>query len=247
MIDKIKVNNITKVFDSVIALNNVNIQFEKGKVYALLGHNGAGKTTLIQNILGIQKLKKTIDSGEIIYLSNEIKIRGNEYKNHLSYSPEIYSLFEDLSVMEYLTFVAKVYKRPKSSEELIKKLIEYFELKGKENRFIYSLSNGMKRKVAHIAALLTESDFCFLDEPFSGLDPVSIFKLKSFLCDDIEKNRTYIISTHQLAILESIVIPDELMVILLMKDGKLIHQGTKENLLESTGEESIEKAYIKLS
>ena len=247
MIDKIKVNNITKVFDSVIALNNVNIQFEKGKVYALLGHNGAGKTTLIQNILGIQKLKKTIDSGEIIYLSNEIKIRGNEYKNHLSYSPEIYSLFEDLSVMEYLTFVAKVYKRPKSSEELIKKLIEYFELKGKENRFIYSLSNGMKRKVAHIAALLTESDFCFLDEPFSGLDPVSIFKLKSFLCDDIEKNRTYIISTHQLAILESIVIPDELMVILLMKDGKLIHQGTKKNLLESTGEESIEKAYIKLS
>lgn len=86
MIDKIKVNNITKVFDSVIALNNVNIQFEKGKVYALLGHNGAGKTTLIQNILGMQKLKKTIDSGEIIYLSNEIKIRGNEYKNHLSYS-----------------------------------------------------------------------------------------------------------------------------------------------------------------
>lgn len=172
MIDKIKVNNITKVFDSVIALNNVNIQFEKGKVYALLGHNGAGKTTLIQNILGIQKLKKTIDSGEIIYLSNEIKIRGNEYK---------------------------------------------------------------------------ESDFCFLDEPFSGLDPVSIFKLKSFLCDDIEKNRTYIISTHQLAILESIVIPDELMVILLMKDGKLIHKGTKKNLLESTGEESIEKAYIKLS
>ena len=247
MIDKIKVNNITKVFDSVIALNNVYIQFEKGKVYALLGHNGAGKTTLIQNILGIQKLKKTIDSGEIIYLSNEIKIRGNEYKNHLSYSPEIYSLFEDLSVMEYLTFVAKVYKRPKTSEELIKKLIEYFELKGKENRFIYSLSNGMKRKVAHIAALLTESDFCFLDEPFSGLDPVSIFKLKSFLCDDIEKNRTYIISTHQLAILESIVILDELMVILLMKDGKLIYQGTKKNLLESTGEESIEKAYIKLS
>lgn len=95
--------------------------------------------------------------------------------------------------------------------------------------------------------MLTESDFCFLDEPFSGLDPVSIFKLKSFLCDDIEKNRTYIISTHQLAILESIVIPDELMVILLMKDGKLIHQGTKKNLLESTGEESIEKAYIKLS
>ena len=95
--------------------------------------------------------------------------------------------------------------------------------------------------------VLTESDFCFLDEPFSGLDPVSIFKLKSFLCDDIEKNRTYIISTHQLAILESIVIPDELMVILLMKDGKLIHQGTKKNLLESTGEESIEKAYIKLS
>lgn len=247
MIDKIEVNNITKVFDSVIALSNVSIQFEKGKIYALLGHNGAGKTTLIQNILAIQKLKKAVDSGEITYLSNEVKIKGNKYKNNLAYSPEIYSLFEDLSVIEYLTFVAKVYNRPKSSKELIKGLIEYFELKGKENRFIYSLSNGMKRKVAHIAALLAESDFCFLDEPFSGLDPVSIFKLKSFLCEDIEKNKTYIISTHQLAILESIVISHELMVILLMKDGKLIYQGTKKNLLELTGEESIENAYIKLS
>lgn len=244
MVDKIVVNSVVKQFNSVTALENVSLELDSGKIYAVLGHNGAGKTTLLQHILGIQSLKKGTDEGKISYLFNKKFVR--DFKRELSYSPEIYSLYEDLSIMEYLCFVAKVYKCPKSVINKIEELIKFFDLEGKEERFIYGLSNGMKKKVSHIAALMIEGSFCFLDEPFAGLDPVSIFNLKEYLCENVKSNCSFVISTHQLAVLDSFEVEDEFLEIILMKKGKLVYKGTKRKLLEMTGESSIEKAYIKI-
>lgn len=244
MLDRIIVSNVEKNFDSVTALKDICLELEHGKVYAILGDNGSGKTTLLKHILGIEKLKKRIDKGEFSYIHNKRFVK--DYKKELSYSPEIYSLYEELTVIEYLTFVAKVYNCSEDVVDKMQELIKIFNLKGCEERYICNLSNGMKKKVSHVAALMIERSFCFLDEPFLALDTLAIINLKRYISNKVKEDFSFIISTDQIDVLEDFNIEEEFFEILLLKAGKLVYKGRKSELLEMTNESSIGKAYLKI-
>uniref|UniRef100_UPI0039B8EFBD ATP-binding cassette domain-containing protein n=1 Tax=Candidatus Ruminimicrobium bovinum TaxID=3242779 RepID=UPI0039B8EFBD len=162
---------------------------------------------------------------------------------YFTYSPELYYLFEDLTILEYFEFVKKAYCI--NEESNIFELIKIFDLEEKLNNFISTLSNGMKKKVSHIAAFFPNTPFCILDEPFSGLDPIAIYNLKKYIKDTFKK-RTYIISTHQLAILDSINIPSQDVYLVLMNKGEVVFNGSKEQLLYDDKYKNIEQAYISL-
>jgi len=206
--------------------------------YAVLGHNGAGKTTLIREILGFGNKRNSA----IEYRTETQTIQ--KVKLHMSFSPEKYELLEDLTVYEYLQFVAKLYKQY-NDQVLMKmeELLEYFELEDKRNKFIFTLSNGMKKKLCHISALAVETDFVFLDEPFAALDPVSIYHLKKYIVDH-SGSRGFIICTHQLDIIDKMEFQEDTLEIILLNQGELKFKGDKKSLFESTSKHSIEEAYI---
>lgn len=235
--DEIRINNLSKSYGKNLALKKISTQFNKGKVYAVLGHNGAGKTTLMKEIIGLYKENKSI-----VYLGSGQSIDYPKYE--MSFSPEQYALMDDLSALEYLIFVAKLYKKHNDvTEKYMYKLLRAFNLYENRNKFIFTMSNGMKRKVGHIAAMMLQTDFVFLDEPFSALDPISIYKLKKMITEN-PHNQGYILCTHQLDVVENLAVDNEKFEIIILNRGELIFQGNSNLLLTSTNQKTIEDAYM---
>lgn len=238
MLESISIVNLTKKYGDNCALDNISIDFTKNKIYAILGHNGAGKSTLVKEILGFN----TKRNKSIHYITSKNTEGFPKYR--MSFSPEKYELLEDLTVDEYLMFVSKLYKQ--HNDEVIERidhLLKLFELEEQRRKFIFTLSNGMKKKVCHIAALAVKTEFAILDEPFAALDPVSIFHLKKYLIENLE-DRAFIICTHQLDIIDKLDIEEERLEIILMNKGVIKFKGVKQNLFTNTGFDSIEKAYV---
>ena len=237
MLDTIMVDNLSKSYGKTTALKNINVQFTKGKIYAVLGHNGAGKTTLMKEIIGFYK-----KNSAIAYFSNEQPIPFPKYG--MSFSPEQYALIEDLTANEYLVFVTKLYKKYNdATQDRLYELLRTFDMYEKRNKFIFTMSNGMKKKICHIAAIVLETDFVFLDEPFAALDPVSIFKLKKIITENVH-NQSFVLCTHQLDIVESLAIDNDNFEIILLNQGKLIFRGNIQSLLSKTNKSTIEEAYV---
>ena len=170
-----------------------------------------------------------------------------DFKYDMSYSPEVYTLFDDLTIIEYLHFVANIYRKNISIQEKIADLLERFSLNEQKNKFIFTLSNGMKRKVSHIAALMLDSPFTILDEPFTALDPTSIYLLKDYLVHKIKQSQqTFIMSSHQLAILDSIELDEDFIEVIFLENGRLLFAGKKTQLFTLTGSKTLEEAYMKM-
>jgi len=243
MLNEIDIKNLSVAYSHKFVLNNITTNFKKGNLYALIGHNGAGKTTLIKQILKVD-LRNT---HKISYLDeNNEKLTDKHIKYSLSFSPEKPILFEELTVMEYISFVVKMYgSYNQDSKNRIETLLTLFHLENKKNKYIFALSNGMKKKVCHIAALSLNSDFTFLDEPFAALDPVSIYDLKNYIVSNFRET-TFIISTHQLDIIDNLPIDNSVLNIRILTQGNLIFNGTKEALLRNGHYKSIEEAYMSL-
>lgn len=239
--DSIQVVNLSKTFGKVVALDNVSTTLRTGKIYALLGHNGAGKTTLLKHVLGLYRIQVP---GSVIY-SSAGKHEGKNFRKDIMFSSEDVALFDDLTVDEHINFIINVHRiHEKDYLNEYEKLLHMFELQNKRKRLINTLSNGMKKKVSLIAALIAENKFCVIDEPFAALDPEAIFCLKNYLVSNVNR-ATYILSTHQLAILESFTLADALLELILMKEGKIVFQGSKKELLEYVSVDNIEEAYLK--
>lgn len=239
MLKEIVVEDLTVSYGGHIALTHVSTRFEKGQVYALIGHNGAGKTTLIKEIL-----KTNIKERSIRYISDAEGKAQKKLKYRMAFSPEKPVLFEDLTVLEYITFVLKMYDHYGDAQmEKVKGLLKSFNLEQVKDKFIFALSNGMKKKVGHIAALALDADFIFLDEPFAALDPVSIYELKNYLI----AHRTaaaFIIATHQLDIMDNMAMDPGQLHIRLLNQGRLLFNGTKSELLLTHPFTSLEEAYL---
>lgn len=234
-LDTIIVEDMSKSYGKTTALKNVHIQLTKGNVYAVLGHNGAGKTTLMKEIIGFHKKNNSIS-----YFNNEHAIPFPKYR--MSFSPEQYALIEDLTAMEYLIFVTKLYKKYNDvTLNRLHDLLKTFDMYEKRNKFIFTMSNGMKKKIGHIAAIVLETDFVFLDEPFAALDPVSIFKLKKIITENVQ-GQGFVLCTHQLDIVESLA--NDKFEIILLSQGELIFQGNIQLLLDKTNKSSLEEAYV---
>lgn len=232
----IEIKNVTKIYGgSKKALNNVSFNVGDGEIFAFIGHNGAGKTTLIKSIMGILEF----DSGDIVINSKSIKEFPMECKRIMSYVPDNPDLYENLKAIEYINFICDMYEVPESvREEKIKNLSDTFELTDNLSEPISSFSHGMKQKVALIAALAHDPEVLIMDEPFVGLDPTSVFKMKELMHEMCKKGKIIFFSTHILDVAEKLC--DRVAII---KNGEIVSVGSMK---EVKGDKSLEKVFLDL-
>lgn len=216
-------------------VNNLNAEIDNGDICAFVGHNGAGKTTTIKCIVGILDFK----DGDIFINNKSIKKDPISCKREIAYIPDNPEIYEHLKGIEYINFIASAFKVPKAKkEQLIKKYSDMFEMSAFLNQEIGGYSHGMKQKIVLIAALVHEPKVLILDEPFVGLDPASTHYLKEEMKKMASQGVTILFSTHILDVAEKLCNK-----ILIIKNGKLIYNGSMENL---TKNKSLEEIYMEI-
>ena len=231
----LKIEHLTKNYGNKKAVDDLSLEIKPGEIYGFIGHNGAGKTTTLKSCCGILPF----DSGEIRI--NGISIAENplECKRNLAYIPDNPDLYEFLTGIRYLNFIADIYRiSKKDREEKIKEFADLFELTSDLSQPISAYSHGMKQKLAIIAALIHSPKLMIMDEPFVGLDPKAAHIVKQLmrqLCDD---GGAIFFSTHVLEVAEKLC--DKIAII---KGGKLITSGTTD---EVKGDTSLENVFLEL-
>jgi ABC-2 type transport system ATP-binding protein len=186
----IDVRGVTKTFGSLTAVERLDLTIPSGGIYGFIGPNGAGKTTTIRMIMSIL----LPDSGELRVLGHASAL---EAKDRIGYLPEERGLYKKMKVAAYLTLIARLKGVPERGlKEKIHAAIERIGLKGVENKRCEELSKGMSQKIQILAAIMNEPDLLILDEPFSGLDPVSTRMLKDLILEEHRRGATVLFSTH---------------------------------------------------
>lgn len=231
----LKIENLTKRFGEKTAVDRLSLEIRPGEIYGFIGHNGAGKTTTIKACCGILPF----DEGEI--LIDGISIRENPLacKKKLAYIPDNPDLYEFMSGIKYLNFIADVYQVPQSErEEKIRKYGELFELTKDFAQPVSAYSHGMKQKLAIISALLHSPQLIIMDEPFVGLDPKASHLVKQIMREMCDAGSAIFFSTHVLEVAEKLC--DKIAII---KEGKLVVSGPTE---EVKGDSSLEHVFLEL-
>lgn len=231
----LKIENLTKKFGDKVAVNNISLEVEAGQICAFIGHNGAGKTTTLRCIACITGF----DEGQIIIDGISIKQNPMEAKKNIAYLPDNPELYEHLKGIEYVNFIADVFKinketRQKRIEEYAKKL-EIFNDLGYP---ISSFSHGMKQKLALVSALIHKPKLLLLDEPFVGLDPNASYQFKLIMQELANSGTAIFYSTHVLEVAEKLCSH-----VVIIKNGKLVESGKME---EVRGKKSLESIFLEL-
>ena len=231
----LKINNLTKRYGDKKAVDNLSLHIQKGEIYGFIGHNGAGKTTTIKSCCGILNF----DEGYILVDGVSIKDDPLSCKKKIAYIPDNPDLYEFLSGIKYLNFVADVFGVSRQDrEERISKYADMFELTKDLAQPINAYSHGMKQKLAVISALIHDPKLIIMDEPFVGLDPKASHLLKQTMREHCDKGGAIFFSTHVLEVAEKLC--DKVAII---KGGKLITSGTME---EVKGDTSLENVFLEL-
>ena len=187
----IKCTELSKKYDEVQALSEVNLTIEKGEFFGLLGPNGAGKTTLLKILTG--QIRTTTGDAEILGMNIEQNIM--EVKKKIAIIPEQESPPSFLTPREVLEMVSSIRKIEKPKIEF---WIEFFDLQPMEGRVCRNLSRGQKQKVMLAAAFISETELMFLDEPFINLDPIVQTKVRDWLVEYVKEGGTVFLNTHLL-------------------------------------------------
>ncbi|MGX4600133.1 ABC transporter ATP-binding protein [Faecalimicrobium sp. JNUCC 81] len=231
----LKLVNVSKSYKNKLAIDNISLEINKGEIFGFIGHNGAGKTTTIKAIVGIHDFEK----GDILINSHSIKTNPIECKQDIAYIPDNPDLYESLTGIQYLNFIADIFKVERvKRQDLIQKYSREFEIEKDLGSLISSYSHGMKQKLAIISALIHSPKVLILDEPFVGLDPKASFTVKEIMKEFCEKGGCIFFSTHVLEVAEKIC--DKIAII---KDGKIIASGTTS---EVKGDNSLENMFMEL-
>ncbi|MEO0275710.1 MAG: ABC transporter ATP-binding protein [candidate division WOR-3 bacterium] len=220
----IEVKSISKSFGKIEAVKDLSFEIKRGEIFGFLGPNGAGKTTTIKILLGILRP----DKGEILFEGENILKNIEEYRKRIGYVSQEVSLYKDLNIFENAEFRAGIYgvKKEKFLENY-KILLEKFGLKLWEKEIIKNLPTGIERKASLLCALIHNPEILFLDEPTSGMDPLSRFKFFNELIKELkEKGKTILITTHYMEEAEYFER------ILLIHNGEKKALDTPENLKE---------------
>ena len=231
----LNIQHLTKTYGGKKAVDDLTLHIAPGEIYGFIGHNGAGKTTTIKSCCGILQF----DGGEITV--DGISVRDNplEVKRRIAYIPDNPDLYEFLSGIQYLNFIADIYQVPKAArEERIRRWSETFGLTADLAQPVSAYSHGMKQKLAVISALLHEPKLMILDEPFVGLDPVASHALKGVMRELCDRGGAIFFSSHVLEVVEKLC--DKVAII---KSGRLIASGTTE---EVRGDASLEDVFLEL-
>ena len=227
----ITIKDLRKSYGKNEVLKGINLTINEGDIYAFVGSNGAGKTTTIKSMLGILPF----DSGDVLYDNLSIKTDGLKIKEELAYIPDNPDIYEHLTGLEYLNFVADMYET--SEEYRNKKIKEYakeLEIDTKLNDKIGSYSHGMKQKIVIISALIHDPKVIIMDEPFVGLDPISTHKLKEIMKALTKEGKIIFFSTHVLDVAEKLCNK-----IAIIKNGKIIAEGSMKELTKNSSLEDI--------
>lgn len=231
----LSIKNLTKKYGEKVAVDNLSLEIAPGEIYGFIGHNGAGKTTTIKSCCGIIGF----DDGEILIDGVSIKEKPLECKKKMAYIPDNPDLYDFLTGIKYLNFVADVYGiQKREREEKIRKYADIFEITDALAETVGSYSHGMKQKLAIISALIHSPKLMILDEPFVGLDPKASHKLKEIMAELCAQGGAIFFSTHVLEVAEKLC--DKIAII---KDGKLIVSGKTS---EVTGNTSLENVFLEL-
>lgn len=232
----LEINNFSKIYKgNKRAVDTISLEVKEGEIFGFIGHNGAGKTTTIKSIVGINEF----DEGDILINGMSIKDNPFECKKIMAYIPDNPDLYESLTAIQYLNFVADVYGVSETQrEELIKKYGDAFEITNNFGSLISSYSHGMKQKLAIISALIHKPKLLVLDEPFVGLDPKASHTLKGIMKEICEEGASIFFSSHVLEVVEKLCSR-----IAIIKDGKIAAYGTVE---EVKGTSSLEDVFMEL-
>ncbi len=233
----LQINHLSKQYGGKDrkAVDDLTLHIKPGEIYGFIGHNGAGKTTTLKACSGILKF----DSGEILIDGISIKDNPLECKRRMAYIPDNPDLYEFLTGIQYLNFIADVYQVPASErEERIAEYATALELTDDLASKINSYSHGMKQKLAVISALIHNPKLLMMDEPFVGLDPKAAHTLKQIMRQFCDNGGAIFFSTHVLEVAEKLC--DKVAII---RAGKLVIAGDTETV---RGDESLEDVFLEL-
>ena len=231
----LNIQHFTKTYGEKRAVDDLSLHIAPGEIYGFIGHNGAGKTTTLKAAVGILQF----DAGEITIGGHSIQTEPLACKRLLAYIPDNPDLYDFMSGIQYLNFIADVFGIPAAERwARIEPLADAFELTGDLAQPISAYSHGMKQKLAIIAAWIHDPKLIIMDEPFVGLDPKAAHLLKGMMRELCDVGGAIFFSTHVLEVAEKLC--DKVAII---KGGRLIRSGTME---EVKGDDSLEDVFLEL-
>ena len=231
----LNIAHLTKAYGEKKAVDDLSLHIAPGEIYGFIGHNGAGKTTTLKSCCGILRF----DAGEITVAGKSIRTDPIACKQVMAYIPDNPDLYEFLSGIKYLNFIADVYGVGKTERETrIRNYAERFGLTDDLAQPISEYSHGMKQKLAIIAAWLHEPRLILMDEPFVGLDPTASHQLKTIMREHCDRGGAIFFSTHVLEVAEKLC--DKVAII---RSGRLVASGTMEAV---KGDQSLEDVFLEL-
>ena len=240
MTPAIRIQSVTKRFGPLVAVSDVSLEVPEGTFLGLLGRNGAGKSTLIKMITGLMKPTE----GDIHVLGEKVSMTSLEMKRRIGVTPQGMAMIDGLTGPQYLRLIGRLYGLEDGViDERRKELFDVLELEPESGTLIGDYSYGMQKKTALCAALIHGPKLLLLDEPFEGVDPVTVRVIKDLLLGLNRKGTTLVLTSHALDLVETLC-----PVLAIIDDGKVLASGTIEALKAAHGEgDSLEQIFLELT
>ena len=222
----IQARNLTKQFGKLVAVNNLDLDVPRSRIYGFLGPNGSGKSTTIRMLCGLL----IPSTGEANVLGIDIPDNANKLKPKIGYMTQKFSLYTDLTVIENLEFIANIYSfKPKDQKQRIKELLDSYDLVNQKQQFVGTMSGGEKQRLALACAVLHRPNLLLLDEPTSAVDPKSRRDFWAKLFELADKGTTILVSTHYMDEAE------RCHRLAILEKGVKVADGTPADLQKNTG------------
>ncbi len=229
------IEHLTKAYGETKAVDDLSLHIRPGEIFGFIGHNGAGKSTTLKSAVGILQF----DEGTVTICGKSLRDDPLACKRDLAYIPDNPDLYEFMSGIKYLNFVADIFGISAAErQEKIRRFADIFELTDNLAQPVSSYSHGMKQKLAIISAWIHDPKLIVMDEPFVGLDPKASHLLKEMMREHCDAGGAIFFSTHVLEVAEKLC--DKVAII---KQGRLIREGTME---EVKGDDSLEEVFLEL-
>ena len=234
----IEVVGLTRRFGDFVAVDDLNFNVEKGEVFGFLGANGAGKTTAIRMLTGLLRAS----TGKALVAGFDINTQSELVKQHIGYMSQRFSLYDDLTIIENMQFFGTIYGLDKHQIEVrSSEILEKLDLGSYKKSLLHGLPLGWKQKLAFSISMLHKPEIVFLDEPTSGVDPVTRRQFWELIYEAATEGTTVFITTHYMDEAEYC---DRISI---MNRGRIEVMGTPAQVKEQLGVAYIDDAFVRIA